>query len=199
MPRPGRFTPGKDPVPIALEAGWASGPVLTDAEKFASTGIRSPNRPVRSQSLYRLSYCGPLAYSSGLSGSLSYYVKLIFNSMYSFFLNIARRRLVVVDRRFGATYLPNVRESYIPIISVPCNNVASNSENIMWTVELEPWGIHSAEPERSLLLGYDVTLLGNTLLTFRSQYIRNKGNRLPSKEKSCLSTASQMVECLAKC
>jgi hypothetical protein len=25
--RPGRFTPGKDPVPIVQEAGWAPGPV----------------------------------------------------------------------------------------------------------------------------------------------------------------------------
>jgi hypothetical protein len=28
-PRPGRFTPGKDPVPIVQEAGWAPGPVWT--------------------------------------------------------------------------------------------------------------------------------------------------------------------------
>jgi hypothetical protein len=26
---PGRFTPGKDPVPIVQEAGWAPGPVWT--------------------------------------------------------------------------------------------------------------------------------------------------------------------------
>jgi len=51
MPRPGRFTPGKDPVPIAQEAGWAPGPVWTIAEYLASTGIRSPNRPTGSESL----------------------------------------------------------------------------------------------------------------------------------------------------
>jgi hypothetical protein len=28
-PRPGRFTPGKDPVPIVQEAGWAPGPLWT--------------------------------------------------------------------------------------------------------------------------------------------------------------------------
>jgi hypothetical protein len=28
-PRPGRFTPGNDPVPIVQEAGWAPGPVWT--------------------------------------------------------------------------------------------------------------------------------------------------------------------------
>ena len=53
-PRPGRFTPGKDPVPIEQEAGCAPGPVLTGAENLDPTGIRSPDRPVRSESLYRL-------------------------------------------------------------------------------------------------------------------------------------------------
>jgi len=43
--RPGRFTPGKDPVPIVQEAGWAPGPVRTGAENLAPTGIRSPDRP----------------------------------------------------------------------------------------------------------------------------------------------------------
>jgi hypothetical protein len=59
-PRPGRFTPGKDPVPIVQEAGWAPGPVWTCAENPASIGIRSPDRPARIQSLYQLSYPGPL-------------------------------------------------------------------------------------------------------------------------------------------
>jgi len=52
-PRP-LFTPGKDPVPIVQEAGWAPGPVWTGAENLAPTGIRSRDRPARSQSLYRL-------------------------------------------------------------------------------------------------------------------------------------------------
>ena len=54
-PRP-LFTPGKDPVPIVQEAGWDPGSVWTGAENHARTGIRSPDRPARSQSLYRLSY-----------------------------------------------------------------------------------------------------------------------------------------------
>jgi hypothetical protein len=45
-PCPGRFTPGKDPVPIVLEAGWAQGPVWTCAKNLAPTGIRPPDRPV---------------------------------------------------------------------------------------------------------------------------------------------------------
>jgi hypothetical protein len=52
-PHPGRFTPEKDPVPIYW-AGWASGPVWTGAENLTSTGIRFPDRPACSESLYRL-------------------------------------------------------------------------------------------------------------------------------------------------
>ena len=52
MPRP-YFTPGKDPVPIVQEAGWAPGPVWKGG-KSRSTRIRSPDRPAHSQSLYRL-------------------------------------------------------------------------------------------------------------------------------------------------
>jgi hypothetical protein len=54
-PRP-LFIPGKDPVPIVQEAGWAPGPVWTGAENLAATGIRSPDCLASSQSLYRLSY-----------------------------------------------------------------------------------------------------------------------------------------------
>ena len=50
------FTPGKDPVPIVQEGGWAPGPVWTGEENLTPIGIRSPDRPARSQSLYRLSY-----------------------------------------------------------------------------------------------------------------------------------------------
>jgi hypothetical protein len=46
--------PGKGPIPIVREAGWAPGPVWTSMENFAPTGIRSPDLPVRSESLYRL-------------------------------------------------------------------------------------------------------------------------------------------------
>jgi hypothetical protein len=53
-PRPGHFTPGKDPVAIVYEVGWAPGPVWTGAENLAPTGIRSPDRPVPRESLYRL-------------------------------------------------------------------------------------------------------------------------------------------------
>jgi hypothetical protein len=48
----------RDPVPIVQEAGWAPGPVWTGAENLAPTGIRSPDRPAHSESLYRLIYPG---------------------------------------------------------------------------------------------------------------------------------------------
>ena len=58
MPRPCRFTPRKDPVPIMWETGWAPWTVWTGAENLATTGTGSPDRPARNESLYRLSYPG---------------------------------------------------------------------------------------------------------------------------------------------
>jgi hypothetical protein len=49
----------RDPVPVVQEAGWTPGPVWTCAENLAPTGIRSPDRQARSESLYRLSYPVP--------------------------------------------------------------------------------------------------------------------------------------------
>jgi len=62
MPRPGRFIPRKDPVPIVYEAGWAPGPVWTGAENLTLTGIRSLGRPTRSELLYQLHYNGDKGY-----------------------------------------------------------------------------------------------------------------------------------------
>ena len=57
-PRPDHFTLWIDLVPIVQEAGWVPGLLCTGAENLASTGIRSPNRPTRSESLCRLSHPG---------------------------------------------------------------------------------------------------------------------------------------------
>jgi hypothetical protein len=59
-PRPGHFTPGKDPVLIVQEAGLAPEKVWTGVENLAVTEIRSPDRPARSESLYRLSNPCPI-------------------------------------------------------------------------------------------------------------------------------------------
>ena len=53
-PRP-HFTPGKDPVPILQEAGWAPGPVCTRG-KSRPYRDSMPDNPACSQSLYWLSY-----------------------------------------------------------------------------------------------------------------------------------------------
>ena len=39
MPSAGHFNPVNDLVPIIQEAGWATGPVWTDAEKLSTAGI----------------------------------------------------------------------------------------------------------------------------------------------------------------
>ena len=46
--------------PIMQEAEWVPQPVWTGAEKFALNGIRSPDRPARTESFNRLQYPGPL-------------------------------------------------------------------------------------------------------------------------------------------
>jgi hypothetical protein len=56
---PAALPPGKRPATIVQEAGWNAEPVWTGAENLACNGIRSPNRPARSESLYRLSYPSP--------------------------------------------------------------------------------------------------------------------------------------------
>jgi hypothetical protein len=53
-PRP-HFTPGKDPVPILQEVGWAPGPVWMGG-KSRPHRDSIPDCPACSQSLYRLSY-----------------------------------------------------------------------------------------------------------------------------------------------
>jgi len=58
---PAAIPPGKTPVSIVKKAGWAPGTVWTDAENLAPTGIRSPDRPIRSESLYRMRYPGHTA------------------------------------------------------------------------------------------------------------------------------------------
>jgi len=57
---PVALPPGKDPVPIVEEAVWDPWLVLTGSEIPAPTGIRSLDRPARSELLYRLSYPSPV-------------------------------------------------------------------------------------------------------------------------------------------
>ena len=59
-PRSGRYRLEKDRVPIVYKAGWAPWPVWTGEGNLVHTGIRTSDRPARSESLYRLSYRGQI-------------------------------------------------------------------------------------------------------------------------------------------
>jgi hypothetical protein len=59
---PATFPPGKTRYPLYMRLG---------AENLALTGIRSPDRPARSESLCRLSYPGPLFQTLALVKLLS--------------------------------------------------------------------------------------------------------------------------------
>ena len=56
---PAALPKGKTRYSLYRKPGWTPGPVWMGAENIAPTGIQSPDRPVRSESLYRLSYPGP--------------------------------------------------------------------------------------------------------------------------------------------
>jgi hypothetical protein len=53
------LNPGKRPGTHFTGNWWVPGPVWTAEEIFATTGIRSSDRPARSESLYRLNHPDP--------------------------------------------------------------------------------------------------------------------------------------------
>jgi hypothetical protein len=57
---PAGLFPGKGPGILCTEGGWVPGSVWTCAEKLTTTGFRSPDRPSRSKSPYRVRHPGPL-------------------------------------------------------------------------------------------------------------------------------------------
>ena len=122
-PRSGRFTPGKDLVPIVLEARWTPGSIWTDAENLSSTGIRPPDRPARSESLYRLSYPSLLCTQS-ISEKLCryfYYPSLcqIFQCV-SVVTCVAIKRLCVrLNTYFNLVYLGNGNNFHSQILKLP--------------------------------------------------------------------------------
>jgi hypothetical protein len=87
-PRPGRLTPGKDPVPIVQEAGWAPESVWTCAKNLAPTGIRSMDRPA----------CSSVAIPTELPGpNLIIYIVLTFSDPMS---NLVRHYDITVPEVF---------------------------------------------------------------------------------------------------
>ena len=79
------FTPGKDPVPIVQEAGWAPGPVSTGAGNLASQRDSTPDRPARSQSLYLLRY---LAHYTYIYMCVCIYIYIYFKNLVDMKLNV---------------------------------------------------------------------------------------------------------------
>ena len=63
------FTPGKDPVPILQETGWTPGQIWTGG-KSRPHRDSIPDRPARSQSLYRQSYRAHYPYQYLLTYSM---------------------------------------------------------------------------------------------------------------------------------
>jgi hypothetical protein len=59
-PRP-LYLRGGDPIPLEQDVEWSRGPVWTGAENFALTGIRSPDRPARSEPRLRITALRPLS------------------------------------------------------------------------------------------------------------------------------------------
>ena len=105
--------PGKDPIPTSQEAGWAPEPVWTGG-KSRPHWDSIPDRPVRSQSLYWLSYPALLAIVhwlvSKVHNNLRGTVDIIVISskvLYPFFL------VYLTLQNEGETFLRNVG-SYSP-------------------------------------------------------------------------------------
>ena len=59
---PAALYPRERPGPIVQETGWAQGRSGRLRKSISLTGVRSSDRPVRGESLYRLSYRGPRIY-----------------------------------------------------------------------------------------------------------------------------------------
>jgi len=55
MPQP-IFPPEKEAPQILQENQWAAGQVWAGVENLAPTGVRSPDRPARSELLYQISF-----------------------------------------------------------------------------------------------------------------------------------------------
>ena len=73
-PRP-HFTPGKDPVPILQEAGWAPGPVWTGG-KSRPYRDSIPDRPARS-SVAILSYPAHHPTTKGVKNPLTGFIAVL--------------------------------------------------------------------------------------------------------------------------
>ena len=160
MSRP-LFTPGKDLVPIVQEAGQASGPVWTGAENLAPTGIRSPDRPARRQSLYRLRY--PAHGSRVLSQENSLSVMGIRGSYVQF--TSQSLALVPIPRHINLIsnvtfcYLFRLVLIYCWYMICPANIYGNGNRNLTWVSQVNLVFVPPWMPSRNLFCVRNVALL----------------------------------------
>jgi len=86
----------KYPIRIVQEAGRAPGLVWTGAKNLVTTEIRFSDRPAHSESLYRLSYPGPLLGPFNLCNITVLQrgeIMLLFSTVYFVLLTYLRSRL----------------------------------------------------------------------------------------------------------
>ena len=95
MPQP-LFTPGKDPVPLVQEAGWAPGPVWTGAENTAHTRILSLDCPAHSVTIVT-TLPGPLFLTQPV-GLLHDISPKIWNSNYPVKVKDVLREMTAVEQ-----------------------------------------------------------------------------------------------------
>ena len=113
-PRP-LFGPRKESVLIVQEAGRAPGPVWTGAENLAPTKIRSPDRPARSQSLYRLTGSGSiftLFVSKWKKGSVIS-VNSLEGLLYVQIASIFKTCILIVESILGFVYFPKKQRVFL--------------------------------------------------------------------------------------
>ena len=113
-PRP-HFTPEKDPVPILQEAGWDPGPVWTGG-KSRPNRDSIPDRPVRSQSLYRLSYRAHSIYRVQVKSTYTYHSPTYFHpeqDIVDYYQRLGKTCYLNLQRP-GGTFLP---ESFFFILA----------------------------------------------------------------------------------
>ena len=139
------FTPGKDPVPILQEAGWAPGPVWTGGKSRPLWDSIS-DRPARSQSLYRLSYPAHLRVKYISQRDM----KLIFiSNVLEMFVGLS-----AVERRVevGWRLRPSVRQwmylSLLRVLTFPCT--CNWRSWLRWSIER---CLYSSDYAASLLDG----------------------------------------------
>jgi len=103
-PRP-HFTPGTDPVPILQESGWTP---VSDWTGGKSRPHRDsiPDRPARSQSLYRISY---LAHHNSVC-AMQYSASVKFHSGLQS-ISVTKHNVIKQNNTFNNTYVNMVFET----------------------------------------------------------------------------------------